>query len=63
MAHGHHHHTGGILTLDALAACSGLRGVSPGLKMVFSAGSLVLCVGAADAVVGAAAACSMAVII
>ena len=65
MAHGHHHHThtGGILTLDALAARSGLRGVSPGLKMVFSVGSLVLCVGAADTVVGAAVACSMAVII
>ena len=65
MAHGHHHHThsGGILTLDALAARSGLRGVSPGLKTVFSVGSLLLCVGAADPVVGAAVACSMAAII
>ena len=52
MAHRHHHHTHteGILTLDALAARSGLRGVSPGLKMVFSVGSLLLCVGAADPV-------------
>lgn len=65
MAHRHHHHThtGGILTLDALAARSGLRGVSPGLKTVFSVGSLLLCVGAADAVVGVAVACSMAAII
>ena len=65
MAHRHHHHTHteGILTLDALAARSGLRGVSPGLKTAFSVGSLLLCVGAADPVVGAAVACSMAAII
>lgn len=59
MAHGHSHHAGGMLTLDALAAHSGLRGVSPALKTFFSVACLLLCVGAADAVVGAAVACSM----
>ncbi|MDD6188326.1 MAG: cobalt ECF transporter T component CbiQ [Clostridiales bacterium] len=63
MAKGHTHHIGGMLTLDALAAHSGLRGVSPGLKMAFSVASLLLCVGAADAVVGVAVACSMVCII
>lgn len=63
MARGHHSHTEGMLALDALAMHSGLRNVSPGLKTVFSVGSLLLCVGAADALVGVAVACSMAAII
>ena len=63
MAHGHSHHAGGMLTLDALAAHSGLRGVSPFLKVLFSVACLLLCVGAADPVVGAAVACSMVWII
>lgn len=62
MAHGHSHHRGGILMLDTLAAHSGLREVSPGVKTAFSVAVLVLCVGAADAVVGAAVAVSMAVL-
>ena len=60
MAHGHSHHSGGILMLDTLAAHSGLRSVSPGLKTAFSVLVLLLCVGAADAVVGIAVAVSMA---
>lgn len=65
MARRYHHHThaGSMLTLDALAAHSGLRNVSPGLKTVFSVGSLLLCVGAADPVAGAAVACSMTAMI
>ena len=63
MAHRHSHHDGGFLMLDALAAHSGLRGVSPGLKTACSVGALLLCVGAADAVVGAAVALSMIVLI
>lgn len=62
MAHGHNHHCGGMLTLDTLAAHSGLRSVSPGLKTAFSVFVLLLCVGAADAVVGIAVAVSMAVL-
>ena len=46
--------------LDTLAAHSGLRSVSPGLKTAFSVLVLLLCVGAADAVVGIAVAVSMA---
>lgn len=61
MAHSHSHHAGGILTLDTLAAHSGLRGVSPALKTFFSVATLLLCVGAADAVVGMAVAVSMIV--
>ena len=57
MARRHHHSVG---MLDALAAHSGLRGVSPGLKTAFSVLVLLLCVGAADAVVGVAVAASMA---
>lgn len=60
MAHRHSHHSGGMLMLDTLAARSGLRGVSPGLKTAFSVIVLLLCVGAADAVVGIAVAVSMA---
>lgn len=60
MAHGHSHHSGGMLMLDTLAAHSGLRSVSPGLKTAFSVLVLLLCVGAADAVVGIAVAVSMA---
>ena len=48
MAHRHSHHDGGFLMLDALAAHSGLRGVSPGLKTACSVGALLLCVGAAE---------------
>lgn len=59
MAHGHSHHRGGILMLDTLAAHSGLREVSPGVKTAFSVVVLLLCVGAADAVVGIAVAVSM----
>ena len=60
MAHGHSHHSGGMLMLDTLAAHSGLRRVSPGLKTAFTVLVLLLCVGAADAVVGIAVAASMA---
>ncbi|MGM9659491.1 MAG: cobalt ECF transporter T component CbiQ [Faecousia sp.] len=59
MAHRHSHHAGGMLMLDTLAAHSGLRGVSPGLKTAFSVIVLLLCVGASDAVVGAVVALSM----
>ena len=60
MAHGHSHHSGGMLMLDTLAAHSGLRRVSTGLKTAFSVLVLLLCVGAADALVGIAVAASMA---
>lgn len=63
MAHRHGHHSGGVLQLDTLAAHSGLRGVSPGLKTAFSVIVLLLCVGAADAVVGASVAVSMTALI
>lgn len=63
MAHRHSHHAGGLLTLDALAAHSGLRCVSPGLKTAFSVCALLLCVGAADMVVGMAVALSMILLI
>ena len=59
MAQRHSHHAGGMLMLDTLAAHSGLRGVSPGLKTAFSVIVLLLCVGASDAVVGAVVALSM----
>ena len=60
MAHRHSHHSGGMLMLDTRAAHSGLRRVSPGLKTAFSVLVLLLCVGAADALVGIAVAASMA---
>lgn len=65
MAFGHHHsgNMGAFLALDTLAARSGLRGVSPALKTLLSVGSLVLCVSAGDAVVGAAVASSMLLIL
>ena len=63
MAHCHSHHDGGFLMFDTLAARSGLRRVSPGLKTAFSVGTLLLCVGAADAVVGASVAISMLLLI
>ena len=63
MAHRHSHHHDGLLTLDALAAHSGLRGVSPGLKTAFSVCALLLCVGAADMVVGMTVALSMILLI
>lgn len=56
---GHGHSSGGVLMLDTLAAHSGLRNVSPGLKTAFSVLVLLLCVGASDAVVGTAVALSM----
>lgn len=56
---GHGHSSGGVLMLDTLAANSGLRNVSPGLKTAFSVLVLLLCVGASDAVVGTAVALSM----
>lgn len=59
MGHHHSHHYGGVLMLDTLAAHSGLKNVSPGLKAGFSVLVLLLCVGASDAVVGAAVALSM----
>ena len=62
MAHRHSHHAGGMLMLDALAAHSGLRDVSPGLKTAFSVLVLLLCVGASDAVVGFFVALSMVLI-
>ena len=55
----HAHHSGGVLTMDVLAARSGLRDVNPALKASLSVLSLILCVSAADAVVGAAVAVSM----
>ena len=55
----HDHHAGGILMLDTLAAHSGLRGVSPAVKAAFSVAALVICVGAADPVVGIFVALSM----
>ena len=63
MARCHSHHDSGFLILDAFAAYSGLRRVSPGLKTAFSVGTLLLCVGAADAVVGASVAISMLLLI
>ena len=63
MARCHSHHDSGFLMLDALTAHSGLRRVSPGLKTAFSVGTLLLCVGAADAVVGASVAISMLLLI
>ena len=48
--------------LDSLAAHSGLRSVSPGLKTAFSVLVLLLCVGASDAVVGIFVALSMVLI-
>lgn len=57
MSAGHHEN---LLMLDAIAAKSGLRMVSPGLKTGFAVICLLLCVGAGDVVVGAAVACSMA---
>ena len=62
MAHRHSHHAGGMLMLDSLAAHSGLRTVSPGLKTAFSVVVLLLCVGASDAVVGIFVAISMVLI-
>ena len=62
MAHRHSHHGGGMLMLDTLAAHSGLRDVSPGLKTAFSVLVLLLCVGASDAVVGIFVALSMVLI-
>lgn len=59
MAHRHNHHTGGVLMLDTLAARSGLRSVSPGLKTGFSVVVLMLCVGAENALIGAFVAASM----
>lgn len=55
----HHHHTGNLLILDAIAAHSGLVSVSPVLKAAFSFLCLLLCVGAEDVVVGVVVACSM----
>ena len=59
----HAHHSGGVLTMDVLAARSALRDVSPALKASLSVLSLILCVSASDAVVGAAVAISMLYII
>ena len=56
---GHGHSSGGVLMLDTLAAHSGMKDVSPGLKTAFSVLVLLLCVGASDAVVGTAVALSM----
>lgn len=58
MAH-RHSHGSGVLMLDALAAHSGLRNVSPGLKTGFCVLVLLLCVGASDTVVGIFVALSM----
>ena len=60
---GHRHPSGGILMLDTLAAHSGLRSVSPGIKMGFSVSALLLCVSAADAVVGFFVAASMVLLL
>lgn len=60
MPRGRSHAAGGLLMLDTLAAHSGLRDVSPGLKTAFSTVVLLLCVGASDAVVGIAVGVSMA---
>lgn len=62
MAHCHSHHAGGMLMLDSLAAHSGLRDVSPGLKTAFSVLVLLLCVSASDALVGIFVALSMVLI-
>ncbi len=62
MAHRHSHHAGGMLMLDSLAAHSGLRDVSPGLKTAFSVLVLLLCVSASDALVGIFVALSMVLI-
>lgn len=59
MAHGHSHHSSGMLMLDSLAAHSRLRNVSPAVKTAFSVAALILCVGAGDALVGIAVAVSM----
>lgn len=58
MAH-KHSHSGGILMLDNLAARSALRGVSPAVKAAFSVCALLLCVSAADPLVGIFVALSM----
>lgn len=62
MAHRHSHHAGGMLMLDTLAANSGLRDVSPGLKTAFSVLVLLLCVSASDALVGIFVALTMVLI-
>lgn len=62
MKHRHRHHSGGMLRLDFLAAHSGLANVSPAVKAGFSVVALVICVSAADAVVGIAVALSMALL-
>ena len=62
MAHRHSHHASGMLMLDSLAAHSGLRDVSPGLKTAFSVLVLLLCVSASDALVGIFVALSMVLI-
>ena len=59
---GHGHSSGGVLMLDTLAANSGLRNVSPGLKTAFSVLVLLLCVSASDALVGIFVALSMVLI-
>lgn len=59
----HSHHTGGMLRMDVLAASSRLRRVSPAIKALLCILSLVLCVAAADAAVGAVVALSMAGIV
>lgn len=59
----HSHHAGGLLRIDTLAARSRLRGVSPALKAGVCVVSLVLCVWAADAVIGLVTALSMALLI
>lgn len=60
MAHRHPH--GGMMMLDALAAHSGLRSVSPVIKTAFSIATLTLCVSASDAVVGIVVAASMVLV-
>lgn len=62
MAHRHSHHAGSMLMLDSLAAHSGLRDVSPGLKTAFSVLVLLLCVSASDALVGIFVVLSMVLI-
>lgn len=59
----HAHHSGGVLTMDVLAARSSLRNVSPALKAALGVLCLILCVGAADAVVGVAVGASMLLIL
>ena len=58
MAH-RHSHGSSMLMLDTLAAHSGLRNVSPGLKTGFCVLVLLLCVGASDTVMGIFVALSM----